>query len=211
MTGVQTCALPISLYQKKEDCSWEFKLEFGSEDINTLSWDLNPRKEMDLNTVMHGIRTTGVSISPNGKYAKYSYKETVAPEGNTSYWSEVIDLKNNSTILSTKHNNLGSIYFHPTQNAIYYRKNNNGKSQVYMQSLENGEITFVMETAKEMNHYSFSNDGNVIIYGINIILNNVESNIEKTFSDQIKSIKFLEKYINNWNNYFSSKDFDGMA
>ena len=61
-----------TLYQKKEDCSWEFKLEFGSEDINTLSWDLNPRKEMDLNTVMHGIRTTGVSISPNGKYAKYS-------------------------------------------------------------------------------------------------------------------------------------------
>lgn len=157
-----------TLYQKRDDCSWEFKLEFGCEDINTLLWSLDPSKEMDLNTVMHGVRSTGVSISPNGQYAKYSYKETVAPDGKTSYWSEIIDLNNNSTILSTKHNSLGSIYFHPTENAVYYRKNNYDKSQIYMQSLENGEITFVMEAPKDMNHYSFSTDGNVIIYGVNI-------------------------------------------
>ena len=46
--------------------------------------------------------------------------------------------------------------------------------------------------------------------GKNIILNNVESNIEKTFTDQIKSAEYTNKYINNWKNYYQNQDFDGM-
>ena len=41
--------------------------------------------------------------------------------------------------------------------------------------------------------------------GKNIILNNVESNIEKTFTDQIKSSEYTNKYINNWKNYYEKK------
>ena len=46
--------------------------------------------------------------------------------------------------------------------------------------------------------------------GKNIILNNVEKNIENTFNKQINSLEYAEKYINNWKEYFSNKDFDGM-
>ena len=46
--------------------------------------------------------------------------------------------------------------------------------------------------------------------GKNIILNNVESNIEKTFTDQIKSVEYTNKYINNWRNYYENKNFEGM-
>lgn len=49
-----------------------------------------------------------------------------------------------------------------------------------------------------------------IMQGKNIILNNIESNIENTFSNQIKSIQYTNKYISNWNNYFENKDFTGM-
>lgn len=157
-----------SLYQKKDSCDWNFKFKFGCNDINTLTWSIDPAKEMDLTSVLHGIRFSGISISPNGKYAKYSYRETLAPEGKSYSWSDIVDLENNNIILTTKHNNLGSINFHPTENAVYYRKNNDGKSQVYMQSLENGEIVLLMETDKDMNYYNISNDGNTIIYGINI-------------------------------------------
>ena len=156
-----------SLY-KKDTCNWNFKLEFGSENQNTLSWSIDPQKTMDLTTVMNGIRFAGVSVSPNGKYAKYSYRETFAPDGKSTSWSEIIDLDNNVIVLTTKHNGLGSFSFHPTENAIHYRKNENGKSQVYKQSLENGEITLLMEASKDMNYYSISNDGNHIVYGINI-------------------------------------------
>lgn len=46
--------------------------------------------------------------------------------------------------------------------------------------------------------------------GKNVILNNVESNIEKQFKDQSKSLEYIEKYISNWKEYFNNKDFDGM-
>ena len=46
--------------------------------------------------------------------------------------------------------------------------------------------------------------------GKNSILNNVEKNIENTFNNQIKSLSYTQKYINNWKNYFENKDFGGM-
>jgi len=46
--------------------------------------------------------------------------------------------------------------------------------------------------------------------GKNIILNNLESNISNTFSNQYKAIENTNKYILNWRNYFENKDFSGM-
>lgn len=46
--------------------------------------------------------------------------------------------------------------------------------------------------------------------GKNIILNNLESNISNTFSNQYKAIENTNKYILNWRNYFDNKDFSGM-
>ncbi len=54
------------------------------------------------------------------------------------------------------------------------------------------------------------NTARTIKQGKNVILNNVESNIEKTFTDQIKSAEYTSKYINNWKNYYNNKDFEGM-
>ena len=46
--------------------------------------------------------------------------------------------------------------------------------------------------------------------GKEVILNNVENNIEKTFNKQYETIDNVNKYINNWKNYFQTKDFEGM-
>ena len=46
--------------------------------------------------------------------------------------------------------------------------------------------------------------------GKNVILNNVESNIENTFSKQYEAIENINNYMNNWKNYFEKRDFDNM-
>ena len=51
---------------------------------------------------------------------------------------------------------------------------------------------------------------NLIKKGKNSILINVEKNIDKTLDNQIRSINYTEKYINNWKNYFNNKNFNGM-
>ncbi len=54
------------------------------------------------------------------------------------------------------------------------------------------------------------NIANTIKNGKNVILNSVESNIENTFANQLKSIEYTNKYINNWKKYYNNQDFDGM-
>ncbi len=55
-----------------------------------------------------------------------------------------------------------------------------------------------------------TNVAKILKQGKNSILNNVEKNIEKTFTDQIEALNYTEKYINNWKNFFNNKNFDGM-
>lgn len=42
------------------------------------------------------------------------------------------------------------------------------------------------------------------------ILSSVERNIESTLNQQISSAKNVEKYIENWKEYYNKRDFDGM-
>lgn len=46
--------------------------------------------------------------------------------------------------------------------------------------------------------------------GKNVILNNVEKNIEDNFNKQYKAIEYTDKYIGNWKNYFTERNFEGM-
>ena len=46
--------------------------------------------------------------------------------------------------------------------------------------------------------------------GKNSILASVERNIESTLNSQINSAELVDKYINNWKEFYSNKDFEGM-
>ena len=46
--------------------------------------------------------------------------------------------------------------------------------------------------------------------GKNSILNNIENNIQANLTEQINASKSLDKYINNWKEAFSRKDFTNM-
>ena len=52
--------------------------------------------------------------------------------------------------------------------------------------------------------------GSAIKTGKNDILNNITKNIESEFENQVNQIEKLNKYTNNWKDYFNNKDFDGM-
>ena len=52
--------------------------------------------------------------------------------------------------------------------------------------------------------------GNTIKNGKDAILNNITQNIENEFKNQISNIEKINKYTENWKNYFDNKDFSGM-
>lgn len=46
--------------------------------------------------------------------------------------------------------------------------------------------------------------------GKNVFLENISNNLENTFKEQVNGIEKLQKYSNNWNEYYNNKDFNGM-
>lgn len=44
----------------------------------------------------------------------------------------------------------------------------------------------------------------------NVLLDNVSKNIEKTLTSQLKGIEKVEKYTNNWEQYFEQRNFTKM-
>ena len=55
-----------------------------------------------------------------------------------------------------------------------------------------------------------SSVANIISNGKDAILNNVSTNIENEFMQQIDGAEKLAKYEDNWKEYFENKDFEGM-
>ena len=51
----------------------------------------------------------------------------------------------------------------------------------------------------------------VIKNGKNVLLENISSNIKNELDNQTNSIEKLERYVNNWKEYFENKDFEGMT
>ena len=51
----------------------------------------------------------------------------------------------------------------------------------------------------------------VIKKGKNVLLENISSKIKNELDDQANSIEKLERYVNNWKEYFENKDFAGMT
>ena len=51
---------------------------------------------------------------------------------------------------------------------------------------------------------------NLIRQGKNVILDNVSSNIETEFVNQLNNIEKIGKYENNWREYYQEQDFEGM-
>lgn len=52
--------------------------------------------------------------------------------------------------------------------------------------------------------------GKIIKNGKDVIINTIERDINKNFTDQINALEYLEKYKVNWKEYYDSRDFDGM-
>lgn len=79
-----------------------------------------------------------------------------------------------------------------------------------------GIIDSVSETINNVVNKLVSNNklsysvGNTIKKGKNVILDNISKKIENEFESQLDSIEKLNKYLNNWKEYYKNQDFTGM-
>ena len=71
-------------------------------------------------------------------------------------------------------------------------------------------IDYALDKSKE-NNVLPNTITNTIRSGKNSLLNTISNNIENEFYNQLQSLERLQKYSNNWKDYFNSKNFEGMT
>lgn len=55
-----------------------------------------------------------------------------------------------------------------------------------------------------------NNVTSMIRSGKNIVLDNISNSIEKTLTNQIRSVEKIDRYTSNWQGYYQEKDIEGM-
>ena len=89
-------------------------------------------------------------------------------------------------------------------------------SQVHTAIKKGGIIDSISEVINNVvsqaskNKLISTNTSKLIKKGKNAILDTISDNIEDKFLDELKSLEKVSKYISNWNNYYNSKDIEGM-
>lgn len=86
------------------------------------------------------------------------------------------------------------------------------------ESLDKGElidgisssIDFVLDKVEDSKIIS-NNITSLIRNGKDFILGNINNDIKNEFSKEIESLKKIEKYINNWENYYAEKNINGLT
>lgn len=75
-------------------------------------------------------------------------------------------------------------------------------------------ISDLLDTALDKTYqlgYTDKTVTSLIRNGKNIILNNLTNNIKNEINYQSNSLEKMDRYINNWKNYYENKDFEGMT
>lgn len=157
-----------TLYYKQDDGEWTFKLEAGTKEKGSIVWTLDPTTRMNMDIVQNGIRLKNASISPSGRYVKYSYSMTSKPGGKTEYWSEIYDTEFNKLVFSTRFVHIGSIEWHPAEDAILFEGEQGGKNYIFKHDLEMNITEPVMATPENMSFFEFNDNATFIIYGVNV-------------------------------------------
>ncbi len=89
-------------------------------------------------------------------------------------------------------------------------------SQIETVVQKGGIIDTISETIDSVLNYTMKknlipkNIGSVIKSSKNVLLDNVQTNLEKTMTNQLKAIENIDKYISKWNVALQEKNFDKM-
>ena len=134
--------------------------------------------------------------------------------------NQIIEIKN---VLLT--NGLKAGIESAVENAIYFGKsaigiftgNFENMTQVRTAVADGGIIDTVSDVLDDVINKTYESGyinksvSSVIKKGKNILLENISSNIKNELDEQTNSIEKLERYVNNWKEYFENKDFAGMT
>ncbi|UBM61505.1 prolyl oligopeptidase family serine peptidase [Candidatus Sulfidibacterium hydrothermale] len=152
--GEKTMPVKISLLPKK------------SYPVSSLSLSLSDKQFMDIDHLLLGQKLTSVSLNDDGTLIMLRYSETYPPKGETEKWFEIKNISTGKVLFSSQHSNLKQAAWVPGKQQISYLTKDGPVSALKIYDLTTHKEKLLMKTPEKFTQYTWSPNGNFIIYSI---------------------------------------------
>ena len=146
------------------DGSLKVEQKFGR---NVLRVSGNPEQIMNIHTLMDGPKVAGVSISPDGRLAAVTIRQSMPPSDKSESWIELRRIRD-AGLLQTYRGGLkfSGVRWAPVGRKFSYITTRKDKSKLWLVDLDRGTTTLLAENLKNFHSHRWAPDGSFIIYSL---------------------------------------------
>jgi dipeptidyl aminopeptidase/acylaminoacyl peptidase len=141
----------------------EIKEPFQFSDLNI---SLSPANRKNIHHVMDGVKATNLQLSADGKYYFVDYRQSLPPSDQSESWTEIRRVSDRKLIQSFRHARVSQVQWLPKTNRVSYTTTRDKKTSLFVQDIEKGEISVVMEDLVDFTSYKWAPNEQFIIYSL---------------------------------------------
>ncbi len=151
-----------------DENDWMVKaeLEFAKQDEKFIGAGLSPKTTKNIHHLLEGEFVNSASISPDGQLALLRFSNLIPPDGKTERWAEIRNLTIGETVYNFRHSDISQVSWTPDGRAVTYRTSKEGKSSLWLFSLESFTLKQLLNDVEDFGGSNWSEDGNFIIFSI---------------------------------------------
>ncbi|MDH3197250.1 MAG: S9 family peptidase [Candidatus Krumholzibacteria bacterium] len=129
---------------------------------------LDPTRRLRIGEVIEGPMIDDVAIAPDGERFLVTLSRRVPPEGERRRWLEIRRFSDGALERTLADVEGESWRWAPTGRRLSYMVSRDGKGTVRILDLATGGVETIVEDVEHMTGYSWSPDGNTIVYSVNV-------------------------------------------
>ncbi len=132
-----------------------------------LTSSISPTKNTSINNLLDDPKISSVSISPDGKLSAIQIAQVNDNGASKENWIEIFNAKDGSRFQTFRGGiNISSLSWYPKGEKITYTTSEKNNTTLWMNDLQNGEVTKLLEDVENFGSYNWSPDGSYLIYSI---------------------------------------------
>lgn len=185
-TGKHQLIFKLLGVDKKSKLAVAVSLSEKAKSVSNIFSSTDPKRTMDIDLLMNGVRLEEVSISPKGSFITLSYKETEGPKGKTKSWTDIKSVTDNKLVqrFSDGERNFN---WKPNSDIILYTKKEFGKHAAHLFDVTNHSFSTIASNDKAFSSIQWSPNAEYLVFSI-----------RETFESRKDGVKLFEGMPDRW-------------
>ena len=127
---------------------------------------LSPENIKNIHHMLEGIKISSVEPSNDGRYYAISFRQTLAPGGQSESWTDIRKMEDHSMVTSFRYSRVSRMSWLPGSSILSYVSSRNGKSTIHWYNIDTGEIRNLLEDQENLGSFRWAPDGSYLIYSM---------------------------------------------